>query len=441
MTKLKTKFLILGGGLSGLFTALFLQAQGQKSVLLEKSDDIGGLARTYSFKGHSFDIGGHRISFHDEKNIQLLHSLVPELAVLTRESKIYYDDIYIDYPISAASLKKFSKTTLLKIFFEVAFSNRFAKPKNFEEWVKKYYGSTLYKIVFEHYSKKVWGRECSALSENWAKSRIGYYSLSNLFLNNKAKEGKRQFYYPKYGIGILAQSIAKKLEPETTILKDASIQEMILNNSNITNVKLKTPKVNYEIECSHIISTIPLTELLNIPPLDSNNTLQNLSRKIKYRSFLQVNLLLDREQASDWHWCYFPDENLMFSRCYEPKYWHKKMSENEKGTMLCVEILCDYQDEIWTMEEDVLFKKLCKQLVEVGLIKNIEECKDFYIAKERFAYPLPYLKYDNYVKNIVNELSSNISNLHFAGRNGTHTYYDIEECLACTQALTKKLLS
>ena len=54
------KAFIIGGGPAGLTAALMLAEGGFKTHTVEASDHVGGIARTESYKGFRFDIGGHR---------------------------------------------------------------------------------------------------------------------------------------------------------------------------------------------------------------------------------------------------------------------------------------------------------------------------------------------------------------------------------------------
>ena len=52
---------IIGAGPAGLTAGLELLRAGKRDVLvLEATDDIGGLSRTVNYKGNRIDIGGHR---------------------------------------------------------------------------------------------------------------------------------------------------------------------------------------------------------------------------------------------------------------------------------------------------------------------------------------------------------------------------------------------
>ena len=51
---------VIGAGPAGLSAAYHLVKHGVKSIVLEKSDKVGGISRTETYKGYRFDIGGHR---------------------------------------------------------------------------------------------------------------------------------------------------------------------------------------------------------------------------------------------------------------------------------------------------------------------------------------------------------------------------------------------
>ena len=55
--------IIIGGGPAGLTAAYELVKRGIKPLVLEKSNLVGGIARTETYKGYRFDIGGHRFYF------------------------------------------------------------------------------------------------------------------------------------------------------------------------------------------------------------------------------------------------------------------------------------------------------------------------------------------------------------------------------------------
>lgn len=57
-----SKVLIIGAGPAGLTAAyeLLSKHEGYEVIILEESNDLGGIARTVNYKGNRMDMGGHR---------------------------------------------------------------------------------------------------------------------------------------------------------------------------------------------------------------------------------------------------------------------------------------------------------------------------------------------------------------------------------------------
>jgi len=63
------KTAILGGGLSGLSLARLLHERGDEVVVLEAEEQYGGLCRSLTENGFTFDIGGSHIIFSRDKEV------------------------------------------------------------------------------------------------------------------------------------------------------------------------------------------------------------------------------------------------------------------------------------------------------------------------------------------------------------------------------------
>ncbi|HON40057.1 MAG TPA: NAD(P)-binding protein, partial [Methanoculleus sp.] len=57
------KSAILGGGLTGMTLARLLHERGGRVIVLEGNDKVGGLCRSRTEAGFTFDIGGSHIIF------------------------------------------------------------------------------------------------------------------------------------------------------------------------------------------------------------------------------------------------------------------------------------------------------------------------------------------------------------------------------------------
>ena len=70
--------IIIGAGPAGLTAAIELQrTTGIQPVVVEASQDIGGISRTVRYKGNRMDIGGHRFFSKSDRVMQWWLDLMP----------------------------------------------------------------------------------------------------------------------------------------------------------------------------------------------------------------------------------------------------------------------------------------------------------------------------------------------------------------------------
>ena len=94
---------IVGGGVAGLVSAQLLQEAGAKVVVIERNDQVGGLARSMRYDGFSFDVGPHR--FHTENpNVKayLDRVLKGDATLFPRLSVVYFQGSYSRWPLRSA---------------------------------------------------------------------------------------------------------------------------------------------------------------------------------------------------------------------------------------------------------------------------------------------------------------------------------------------------
>jgi protoporphyrinogen oxidase len=63
--------IVIGAGPAGLTAALeFLRKTDVQPIVLEASEEIGGISRTIRYKGNRMDIGGHRFFSNSDRVMQ-----------------------------------------------------------------------------------------------------------------------------------------------------------------------------------------------------------------------------------------------------------------------------------------------------------------------------------------------------------------------------------
>src|SRR3984893_1659359 len=97
---------IIGAGPGGLTAAHELSAAGRPVVVVEQDPQhVGGIARTVSYKGFRFDIGGHRFFSKNAEIEQLWRDILGD-RMLERErlSRIYYRGRFFKYPLETLNV-------------------------------------------------------------------------------------------------------------------------------------------------------------------------------------------------------------------------------------------------------------------------------------------------------------------------------------------------
>ena len=92
--------LVAGAGPAGLTAALELSRVGVPVAVHEAEHAVGGIARTETYRGYRFDIGGHRFYTKVAEVERLwLDLLGRELIRVPRLSRIFYRGRYYAYPL------------------------------------------------------------------------------------------------------------------------------------------------------------------------------------------------------------------------------------------------------------------------------------------------------------------------------------------------------
>ena len=155
---------VLGGGVSGLFTARFL---GGDVEVLEADATIGGLARCFGGEGFRSDIGGHILFSKDAE------ALAHEVAVLggnvrqgTRANRILYDGLHVKYPFENG-IDVLPKPQIVDILSSFIANPHTAAPTNFREWMYHTFGTGLTDRYMLPYNAKIWKTPAEDMSLEW----------------------------------------------------------------------------------------------------------------------------------------------------------------------------------------------------------------------------------------------------------------------------------
>jgi protoporphyrinogen oxidase len=92
---------IIGAGPAGLTAGYELSKSNKKVLVLEKKNQVGGLAETKVYGDYRYDIGPHRFFTKNEEVYELFLKMLGDDAVkVDRKTRILFKNSYFDYPLS-----------------------------------------------------------------------------------------------------------------------------------------------------------------------------------------------------------------------------------------------------------------------------------------------------------------------------------------------------
>ncbi len=424
---------VVGGGPSGLTAAYLLAEAGIDVLVLEKYSIVGGIARTESYKGFLFDMGGHRFfSKSDAVNDFWDKFLSDRLLIRQRQSRIYYRRKFFDYPLRA--LNAFRNLGVLESCRIMASCLRWKafphkEEETFEQWVTNRFGKRLFKIFFESYTEKVWGITCSELSADWAAQRIKGLSLKTAVLTALGKKDKgiktliESFKYPEKGPGMMWEAVASEIASRGGRVRlDSDVSRINRTDSKIDSVEMlsETSADSNSFRGSHFVSSMPLPELvLKLDP-PAPEDVRLAAQKLRYRDFLTVCLIVDVEELFDDNWIYIHDANVKVGRIQNYKNWSPEMVPDKRKSSLGLEYFCNEGDSVWDMQDEQLVELAKQELKALGLLE-IDDVIDGCVFRVEKSYPVYDATYRKHLQ-VLRQFVEGFENLQTIGRNGLHRY-------------------
>ena len=212
---MKHKVVVIGAGPAGLTAAYELLSRSDEySVLvLEESENFGGISRTVNYKGNRMDMGGHRffskvpevndwweqmmpMQGRPSRDDIMLRREVPvasggpdpsqeDVVMLTRHrvSRIFFDGKFYDYPISLKpeTFRNMGLVNTVKCGFSYLYAVFHKLPEdNLENFYINSFGRQLYSMFFEYYTQNLWGRHPSEIDASWGAQRTKGLSIAGI---------------------------------------------------------------------------------------------------------------------------------------------------------------------------------------------------------------------------------------------------------------------
>ncbi|MBW2734945.1 MAG: NAD(P)-binding protein [Deltaproteobacteria bacterium] len=302
---------ILGGGLTGLSAALHSQ---HPTLLLERDTRLGGLARSETREGYTFDHTGHWLHLRDNAMKALVKDVMGEgMVEVEREARIYSHGALTLYPFQANlhGLPPKVVHECLYGFVNSLISRSEDEPRNFEEYILHHFGAGIARHFMIPYNHKLWGVHPREITSAWCKRFVPRPNPEQVIAGavgaGPAQLGYNiRFRYPKQGgIEGFTSRLAARLDPQGVRLSvapdalDAESGTLFLGDE--------------ELPYHALITSIPLPKLIALLKEPPPEVVQAGSA-LRATALRYLNVATRRPAKADYHWAYVPEARYPFYR-------------------------------------------------------------------------------------------------------------------------------
>jgi len=495
---MKKTVVIIGAGPAGLTAAyeLLKKSKDYKVIIIEESEQVGGISKTINYKGNRMDLGGHRFFSKNSKVNEWWESVMPSQGFLPKDdiilkrestitkggpdpenedivmlkrnriSRILFNDKFFDYPITLKpdTIKNMGLGTTIIVGLSYLKSCFFKRKENsLEDFYINRFGKKLYSMFFEKYTENLWGRHPKNISPEWGAQRVKGLSITAILKdilgkifkkNNREVETSliEEFSYPKYGPGELWEVIANKIEKKKgRIILNAKVIGIHKNKNIIDFITYKKDSKNINLKCDIVISSMPIKDLVNSMNSISKKY-KDIANNLPYRDYMTVGVLVNKLNLKNEtkvktinnivpdNWIYIHNKGVKMGRIQIYNNWSPYLVKDLNNTIwLGLEYFCNECDDIWNMEDEEFASIAINEMIKMNMINNRNNVLDYHVERVKKAYPAYFDSYKN-----IDELRkylNNIKNLYCVGRNGQHRYNNMDHSMLTSFETVNNILN
>ncbi len=406
---------ILGAGLTGLSAAYHLQSG---YTLFEREKEVGGVCRSFTRSGYTFDATGHVLHFRTPEMADFIGRLLRwEWSQSQRSAWVYTREKYIPYPFQTyfTQLSDPVREECLAGFLKAHQSPLHEAPKTFEEWILSRFGAGIAKHFLIPYNTKLWRLPPSELGIDGVQKYIPIPTLDEILNNTPYSLGyNAQFYYPRQGgIHRVALALQEQLRRPVQLQHDVEWVDLDRRTIRFANGR--------EFQYDQLLSTIPLPELMNrIRPMPEE--IRQLSRQLQWVSLTSFHFGVRGLQEREKHWVYFAEQEFPFYRVILPSNYALHLAPPGCGTL---QVEVPYAVEKQTMPD--LRSDVVRGLCRAGLFEHESQIEVEDAHTVRYGYAVFTPGCYQIVKTVTEFLEK--ESVFLAGRYATWEYMSLEDCI------------
>ncbi|MDK9737701.1 FAD-dependent oxidoreductase [Vibrio sp. D404a] len=416
----KVKYLIVGGGVSGLAFANFVDSEDY--LIIEKEAELGGFCRTIYQDGFVWDYAGHFFHFATKELKDFFQDKISSEQLVERDkvTKVYFDDQFVDFPFQA-NIHQLKKERLLNCLYDLYFREEKDEYSSFLDMLYSKFGKSITEYFLKPYNEKLYACDLDTLDVDAMGRFFPYANLDQVIGSFKAQSVasyNAHFLYPKKGAKVFVDALAEDIKEDRILLNEPIVSIDAISKKVVTDKRT--------IEFDYLINSAPLNRFL---PMFSSHDFTSEQKSLSYNKVLVLNLGFDKKSPyEDLHWLYFPQKDINFYRVG----FYDNILKSDKLSM--------YVEVGYAPEDSVDIEKQLSQTLEglrcTGIITD-HKLESYCTLVMDPAYVHVSQSSNNTKSKVFTELSKH--NIYSIGRYGDWKYCSIEDSMQDAVKLAKEI--
>ena len=433
------KIAILGAGVSGLALARHLTEQGHPLAdvhLFEAGSEIGGLCRSRTVDGFTYDTsGGHVLFSKDAETMRWMKACAggdDAFVQRKRHTKIRFGDRFVHYPFEngLGDLPAQINFDCLAGYVQ-AWHRRdvdgSAAPTDFKTWIRWRFGEGIARHFMDPYNEKVWKRPLEDLTSEWVAGRVPDAPVDDVLraaigIRTEGYTHQAIFFYPRHG-GFQAITDGIGATVSAQVRLNTPVQSLVRHGD--------AWRVDGE-DFDRVVSTIPLNELPDILA-EMPAAIAEAMRGLAFNSTVCYLAALDRPEHPDLSWVYLPhhEQGPVNRVTYMSNYSPNNAPEGKTSFLLEVTVPGGAPAPGPELEEEVL-----AGVEAAGLLR-----RDEVLFTDRSFSRYAYIVYDHDLlkRREIAIAWCEENGIEPLGRFGHYDYFNSDQCVMAAHELADRL--
>lgn len=380
------KVLIVGAGFTGLSMGVELSRAGVDVTILEKNNQIGGLAATFQIGGQKLERFYHHWFTNDLEALRLIKDLGKESSVRiksTNTGMFYANTFYkLSSPLDLLMFKPLSLMNRIRLGILALKARRVKHWRQLEsisaaDWLRSMAGDEVYKVVWEPLLRGKFGDAADSVSAVWMWNKL------KLRGGSRGKNGAEQLVYYEGGFGRLLEDLQDQIESNGGTVKcGANVKSISVKNGRVSSVVVDGVEIDAEV----IVITTPLPQAASI--LEGVVTEEYIRRllRIKYLSNICFVLELNKSLSST-YWLNVNDPSFPFVAVIEHTNFEDKSLYNGRHIVYLSKYLPS-SDELYKMSDEDGLSYAVKHLKRMFKDFSDDWIEQSYVWRADYSQPI-----------------------------------------------------